>query len=62
MAIFNRPKKQPTQDEFAARVEQTMREVAGWHVAAYDKEEFRLTLSRDGEENFLMNLRSRSNR
>lgn len=58
MAIFNRPKKQPTQDEFAATVERTMRKVAGWRVAAYDKEEFRPTLSRDGEENTVMNLRN----
>lgn len=58
MGIFERFVRTPSEDKFAQLMMKMMREVGDQRQASYDKAEFRLTLSEDGEESATINLRN----
>lgn len=58
MGFFDRFGRTPSEDKFAQLMMKIMREIGDQRQASYDKAEFRLTLSEDGEEAATINLRN----
>lgn len=58
MGIFEPFVRTPSEDKFAQLMMKMMREVGDQRQAAYDKAEFRLTLSEVGDESATINLRN----
>ena len=58
MGFFDRFVRTPSEDKFAQLMIKMLREVGDQRQATYDKAEFRLTFSEDGDETATINLRN----